>query len=293
MNLLPKSINYHLIHACNFNCKHCFAKNYDYPIGSSPMLSLEHMNEIIEKIAKSPAPEEYYQRKLTFTGGEPVLCSYLPNIIDYARKCGLVTMLVTNGSLLNKEYLEKLKSLNWLALSIDSFDICTLKKIGRNDKQGKTYLEKYIQIANIAHDLGIRLKINTVVNAYNYHEDMTSLITKINPERWKILQAICVTGQNDDYVADFSIDSEKFNSFISRQKENLSKCHNNIIIVPESEEDIRGTYAMIDPCGRFFDNVEGKYCFSQPILDVGCEIAFNQITFNYKKFEKRGGDYQF
>jgi organic radical activating enzyme len=37
--------------------------------------------------------------KITFAGGEPTLCPWLHDLIAIAKKTGMVTMLVTNGSL--------------------------------------------------------------------------------------------------------------------------------------------------------------------------------------------------
>ena len=41
--------------------------------------------------------------------------------------------------------------------------------------------------------------------------------------------------------------------------------------MPESNELMRGSYVMVDPAGRFFDNVEGGHTYSRPILEVGVE----------------------
>ncbi|WP_282071372.1 hypothetical protein [Polaribacter atrinae] len=36
--------------------------------------------------------------KITFAGGEPMLCPWLPKLIKTAKELGLTTMIVTNGS---------------------------------------------------------------------------------------------------------------------------------------------------------------------------------------------------
>jgi radical S-adenosyl methionine domain-containing protein 2 len=52
-----------------------------------------------------------------------------------------------------------------------------------------------------------------------------------------------------------------------------------------------GSYIMVDPAGRFFDNLKGQYTYSEPILEVGIDKAFSQVTRDYKKFIDRGGKY--
>jgi radical S-adenosyl methionine domain-containing protein 2 len=59
--------------------------------------------------------------------------------------------------------------------------------------------------------------------------------------------------------------------------------------VPETIEDIRTSYIMVDPAGRFFDDSQGRYQYSRPILAVGLEAAFGDVVFNLDKFRGRGG----
>lgn len=54
---------------------------------------------------------------------------------------------------------------------------------------------------------------------------------------------------------------------------------------------MRGSYAMIDPLGRFFSNASGRHTYSEPILRVGVRAAFAQVSFSSAAFEARGGRY--
>lgn len=61
--------------------------------------------------------------KLNFAGGEPMLCSFLPNLIRRAKARGMVTSIVTNGSKLTDSWLADMSgSLDWIGLSIDTVD---------------------------------------------------------------------------------------------------------------------------------------------------------------------------
>ncbi len=64
-----------------------------------------------------------------------------------------------------------------------------------------------------------------------------------------------------------------------------------ISIVPEGNGDMTGSYAMVDPAGRFFDNTAGQHHYSRPILDVGVADAWRDIRFDAQRFEERGGVY--
>ena len=104
----------------------------------------------------------------------------------------------------------------------------------------------------------------------------------------KILQVLPVKGQNDANIGDFVITSGQFDAYVKRNSavENQSVC-----IVPENEEMLTGSYAMIDPAGRFFDNLQGEYNYSPPILDVGITEALKHVSINSERFFQRGGNY--
>lgn len=72
-------VNYHLLEACNFGCKFCFARYAQkFP------LSFEHMKNVVEKVAASRIFSG-----INFAGGEPFLLEQLPELIDVAKKKGL------------------------------------------------------------------------------------------------------------------------------------------------------------------------------------------------------------
>ena len=59
--------------------------------------------------------------KLTFVGGEPMLHSLLPELIEAAKQAGLTTCVVTNGSKLTEGWLQEMRPhLDWLALSVSA-----------------------------------------------------------------------------------------------------------------------------------------------------------------------------
>ena len=248
---------------------------------------------LIDLIAAETLPPEASRRKLSFAGGEPTLFRGLHTLVRHAHTRGLITMLITNGTKLNEEYLRTFDgALNWLTLSIDSANDATNRAIGRATREGKVITaEQYVSIANICRDLNIRLKVNTVVTARNWTEDLRPLLRSIRPERWKILQVMKVGGQNDAGFPAAAISLQQFESFVDRHRELHLE---GITIVPEAaERDIRGSYAMIDPQARFFDSTRGLHFYSPPILKVGIQEAWNEIQFDRTRFEQRGGLYSF
>ena len=55
---------------------------------------------------------------------------------------------------------------------------------------------------------------------------------------------------------------------------------------------MKGSYAMVDPAGRFYDNAKGKHNYSRPILEIGARLAIQQVNYDFSKFGDRGGIYQ-
>ena len=53
-----------------------------------------------------------------------------------------------------------------------------------------------------------------------------------------------------------------------------------------------GSYLMVDPAGRFFDNTEGHHTPSRPILEAGVHEALQDIKIDPAKFLERGGQYE-
>lgn len=282
------SVNYHLWEPCNMRCKFCFATFQD--VKRDMKLPKGHLPEgkclsIVDRVAEAGF------EKINFAGGEPTLCSWLPNLIKRAKKRGMVTSIVTNGSKITDPWLDELdESLDWIALSIDTVDPEKLKRLGRALGGGKKPMaeKEYLDIIRAIKRREIRLKINTVVTSETWQEDLTGFIRSAKPERWKLLQALPVKGQNDAHIADFAIAPERFEEYVQR---NRIVENDGIIVVPESNEMMTKSYVMIDPAGRFFDNAQGAHTYSHPILKVGIGEALKDVSVDLGRFLKRGGRY--
>ena len=288
-NFSPKvpSVNFHLWEPCNMRCRFCFAtfqdvkREMDLPKGHLPK---EDSILIVDLLAEAGF------RKINFAGGEPTLCRWLPNLIRQAKNHGMATSIVTNGSIITDQWLDNLDgSLDWIALSIDTVDPEKLKRLGRSlGGNNPITQEEYLRIVSYIKQHAIRLKINTVVTSVTWQDDLTSFIRLAKPERWKLLQVLPIEGQNDAHVADFKISTEQFEAYVGH---NRTVENDGISVVPESNKLMTESYVMIDPAGRFFDNAQGTYTYSRPILEVGVEEALNEVLIKTERFHERGGNY--
>ena len=281
------SVNSHIWEPCNMRCGFCFATFQDVkremklPKGHLPQ---EDCLLVVDRLA------EFGFDKLNFAGGEPTLCPWLPDLIARAKEPGMTTSIVTNGSRITDQWLADLNgSLDWIGLSIDTVNPEKSIHIGRA-VAGKIPIteEEYLDIIGEIKRHGIRLKINTVVNSVNWEEDLTPFIQLAKPERWKLFQALRVKGQNDAQIDDFEITREQFEAYVER---NRIVENDGISVVPENNEAMTESYVMIDPAGRFFDNTQGFYRYSEPILKVGVAEALKQVSIDPERFRQRGGEY--
>jgi len=279
------SVNFHLWEPCNMRCKFCFATFQDvkYSILPKGHLPREQALEVVLHLA------EIGFEKITFAGGEPTLCPWLSDLIVAAKQAGLTTMIVSNGTKLTDSFLQaNQKHLDWIALSIDSLNSDTNIVTGRAIL-GKTPLEHeyYKALVDKIKDYGYGLKINTVVSSKNSYEHMGDFIQYAKPERWKIFQVLPMEGQNDLNIQKFIVNEEQFQLFIDNHK-GLQEI---TTIVSESNNQMTGSYVMVDPAGRFYDNTKGTHTYSKPILEIGARLAIQQMSYDFSKFVSRGGIY--
>jgi radical S-adenosyl methionine domain-containing protein 2 len=285
--VLPETINIHLTRACNFGCGFCYA---GFAECDSSRIPPENLRAILDAIARAERLASGRNRKVNFAGGEPLLYPGLPQIVGFSKELGLVTSMVTNGSLLDEAMLESLAGgLDICAVSLDSGAPSTNLAIGRCGRGFTPNAEFYQALAMGVRRAGIRLKINTVVNRLNLTEALGALVAELRPFRWKLFQVKEVIGQNEQTFSELAISEAEFEDFVARNRRLVPP---GVAVVPETSEEMTASYAMIGPDGRFFDSVCGYYRYSRPIVEVGILEAFQDVSFDAGKFVSRGGVYE-
>lgn len=274
MNQIFETVSFHIVKPCNMKCKFCYATFDDFKVG--PQMELHDAMKVVGKLADAGV------QKITFAGGEPMLYKNIRQIIRFSKSLSLTTSIITNGSLLNDGWLEDMMgSLDWVGISIDSLSPTTNALIGR-----KAYKEvQYRDLISNIKDRGFLLKINTVVNRFNKSEDFNDFLEWANPDRWKVFQTLRVDGQNSRQFDEISCSAAAFNSFIQRHSDRAC-------LVPENNEAMTGSYLLIDPLGRMFENSSGRHTYSDSLITADVENCLNQIVLNRSRFIARGGIYK-
>lgn len=274
-DFLP-TLNFHVIEQCNMACRFCFAK---YRIRRADHLSVEGAREVITQAA------ELGIEKVNFAGGEPLLYPHLGDLLTHTSALGLTTSLVTNGSLLTRHWLERhARVLDLVGISVDSVDALANVRsgralLGRDPIAESSYREMAIWI----REANIKLKLNTVVSRFNVGSDMNQLLLDLQPDRWKIFQALVLDGVNSRKAASYAIDSDAFNAFVGRHQPATKLIPTYV----ESDYLMTSSYLMVDPKGRLHDNSTGRLTYSDPITKVGLKAALTQVQWSVEKFRER------
>ncbi|KAG6365876.1 hypothetical protein INS49_000052 [Diaporthe citri] len=281
----PVSVNYFPSRECNYACGFCFHTNtsgYILPLGEAKR-GLRLLRDA-------------GMRKLNIAGGEPFLHpAFLGELLRYCKEgLGLESVsIISNGSKIREGFLREYgRYLDILAVSCDSFVQETNGAIGRGENgQGDGgHVEQVFRIAGWCREYGIMFKLNTVVNTFNWDEDMAGQIAQLAPFRWKVFQCLIVEGENDDEtrVRDarrFLISQEQWETFCDRHKH--LPCY-----VPEDNQTMAGSYLLLDERMRFLDKGDGPMKKSDSLLDVGVKKAMQQVAWDKEAFDKRGGIYE-
>ncbi|KXB29821.1 radical SAM protein [Dechloromonas denitrificans] len=285
-------INWHVTEACNYRCRYCYSKWHAEgsrkELIHSPKASAAMLAEIYRhfspdnRLNQARLGMQWDSVRLSLAGGEPLLYSReIVGIVAQARELGFKVSLITNGSRLTQPLMTELApQLSILGLSFDSAIASTNREIGRADRH-----EQILSLSDLAIVIesgrhlnpALRMKINTVVNALNFTEDMSQLIQQLAPDKWKVLRML------PTITSDLAIADHEFAEFVTRHK------RLGVIMAAEDNNDMVESYIMIDPHGRFFQNSSRGtgYHYSDEILKVGAETAFREIGWQPDKFRFR------
>ncbi len=285
----PKAVNWHIEAYCNYACSFCYAPFEKQRRKSR--ISLMDIRTVLLELANSEV------EKINFVGGEPMLHPFIEQAIIESKRLGMTTSIVSNGTRMDYKWLSRMSAhLDWLGISIDSPNDEVHAKMGRGRKgeiiAGKTnHLDRCLEVWEIAKSLGYGLKLNTMVNSHNIGSDMSNLVRSLSPARWKIFQFLHIIGENDAAV-ESGVGLEEFRDYVSRHQQTLKDT--GIGIISEENGDMLGSYAMIDPTGRAYTNISGKYLYSSsPIQEVGFAESWAEVSkgFDDEIFISRGGDW--
>ena len=228
-------------------------------------------------------------KKINFAGGEPFMnAEFLGQLVKYCKETLKVesVSVVTNGSKVTRKWLAKYGNyLDIMAVSWDSFDDTTNVKIGRGTSN---HVRTFMDLCEMCKEYNVMFKVNTVVNRYNFQEDMNAAIDKIEPFRWKCFQVLIVPEENGSErtlrdARRFVISDEEWRLFCDKHKRQKS-------FVPEGNDVMASSYLLLDENLCFLNKGLGKP--TRSILEIGVTEALKDVYWDEEGFQKRGGVYK-
>ena len=198
-------INWHITDKCNYRCKYCFSSWQADETGGEVWRSEEKTKRLLEELWLAFDPDNvsnplrsklrWRSVRLSLAGGEATLLQErLIDITQHAKKLGFSVSLITNGSLLTEPYLTALiPGLSMLGLSVDSTAPQTNAAIGRSNRRGPPLTtQNFADITKWARTVnpGLTIKLNTVVNKVNAHENMSGLLNAVEAARWQVMRVL-------------------------------------------------------------------------------------------------------
>lgn len=274
-------------------CKFCYATYEE--LGKVKMINLTDACLILDKLFHAGV------KKVTFAGGEPMLHPNLDEMIIFAKELGMTTSLITNGSLISDEWLQIMKGkLDWIGVSIDSFDYNINRKIGRVLK-GQQMAAPYQYMLGQLNHYGYKVKVNTVINAYNY-KDFASTIDILNRfkiDRFKVLRTLPIEGENQEHWNEIACTDHMWQVAMSylhlymdlTDGEETKMKRNLKTIVPEDNEAMTASYLLVSPRGELYENSKGEHTFGPNLIQHSVEECLAPLNLNFDTFINRGGQY--
>lgn len=287
-------VNWHVTEACNYRCGYCYATWQREDGRRDVVRDAEASTALLEALWAFFRPDNdanplrrhlrWSHLRLSIAGGEPLLYPQrVQAIAAQARELGMRVSLITNGSRLpaGEELHALARSLDVLGLSLDSFSAGHNLRIGRADSRGHMLAlpQVALQLARArAANPALQVKVNTVVNAVNAGEDLAPALAVLRPERWKVLRMLPVVNGT------LAVDDDAFAGFVARHAGRVPG------MSVEDNSDMLGSYVMVDPQGRFFQNgtgAQGGYFYSRPITRDNVACAFASVPFLSERFAAR------
>ena len=153
----PRLVAWELTRRCNLHCGHCRANAESGAFADE--LSLDEGKRLLDEISSMCRPI------LILTGGEPLLCPWLFDIVAHARGKGMKPVLGTNGTLVDARTASRLAEagVRRISVSIDFPDAA--RHDGFRGEKGA--FDAAVRGIREARAAGIEVQINSTVTAMN------------------------------------------------------------------------------------------------------------------------------
>jgi radical SAM protein with 4Fe4S-binding SPASM domain len=174
-------LEFQITDRCNLRCRHCYIGE-----GLHQDLPLEKILRVLKEF------EEIQGLRLLLSGGEPLLHPHFWEINEILREYPFRSVLLSNGTLINKATAEKLH-VHEVQISLDGM------KEGHESIRGEGTFEKTLQTIDHLLEANIQVSVATMIHRKNLKEfdKLESLIQSKNIGEWNV-DIPCITGRMEE-----------------------------------------------------------------------------------------------
>lgn len=162
---------------CNFQCIHCYASSPSITKASKSIheMGTKEYFQLIDELDKAGV------MAICFTGGEPFIREDIFDILKYVDSKNMEIGILTNGSILNEDKIEKLKEINpkFIRISFDSHKKEAFEKI-----RGKGTYSSVLKNIRKMHEARLPVEINSILfkGINDSYQDIKGLLSFLKNE---------------------------------------------------------------------------------------------------------------
>lgn len=175
-------------YACNAHCTHCSNERY---LWKDPALKLtvEKIRDIIRQARDMDVPV------IAFLGGEPLLDGDLCEYIRFARKCGILPFVCSNGQLLNDTTLARIKQSGLFCFAITVYSTDPAENEAITGIKG--YLDTCLENFERGQAAGVQMMLKYVVTRQHFESGEIHRVINLAKrlDTWLSINPIVPTGQ--------------------------------------------------------------------------------------------------
>lgn len=155
-------VQIHLTESCNLRCKHCYQENN----GKSPLLTVKDVENILTQARAVSTARGFDELAVNLTGGEPLLIPNIKEYIDLVLNKVDKMLLLTNGTMLNREMVDYFKSKNNLRIQVSLDGTKEIHDLIR----GTGSFDKAINGIRLLSEAKIPCSVACTIHADNYQK---------------------------------------------------------------------------------------------------------------------------
>lgn len=152
-------ISWSITKTCNLYCKHCYRESGPNELENNE-LSTEEGKKLLREMVRAGFSI------IVFSGGEPLMRKDLDDLVQYAKKLGMTTLLGSNGTLITESIALNLKNcgLDSVAISIDHIDPILHNSFRSFDMAYEKAVKGIMHCINA----GLSVQINCTISKKNF-----------------------------------------------------------------------------------------------------------------------------